>query len=220
MGSVLRDPGGFYRLFHGRRLEIARSLLGSPKTSALDVGCGNGFLKSLGMINSIGIDIRLSRAVTVRASAENLPFRDQIFDLVFAGEVLEHLNAPAKALNEWTRVLRIGGNLCLSTPNGRLVRLKGNHPEHKHLFTAGDLRLALARRGIMRIKVRAIYFGLVSGRRLFEFLPWNTLKVFLLRFPVPSSLSYDLFLAGVKGPNASYIEYSQMTTQVGTVTIQ
>jgi SAM-dependent methyltransferase len=149
------------------------------------------------------MDIRLSRAVTVRASAENLPFRDKIFDLVFAGEVLEHLNAPAKALNEWTRVLRTGGSLCLSTPNGRLVKLKGNHPEHKHLFTAGDLETALARRGIKRVKVRAVYLGLVSGRRLFEFLPWKTLKLFLLHFPVPSSISYDLFLAGVKEPDAS-----------------
>jgi len=149
------------------------------------------------------MDIRLSHAVTVRASAESLPFRDQIFDLVFAGEVLEHLNAPAQALNEWTRVLRAGGNFCLSTPNGRLVKLKGNHPEHKHLFTAGDLEICLARRGIKRIKVRAIFVSLVSGRRLFEFLHWKTLKTFLLRFPVPSSISYDLFLAGVKDPDAS-----------------
>ncbi len=86
------------------------------------------------------MDISLSSAVTVRASAENLPFRDQTFNLVFAGEVLEHLNAPARALNEWTRVLRIGGTLCLSTP---------------------------------------------------------------MHFPVPSSISYDLFLAGVKDPDAS-----------------
>ncbi len=185
-------------MFHGRRLEIARSLLGTAKTTALDVGCGNGFLKSLGFTDSIGMDVRLSPAVTIRASAENLPFRDRIFDLVFAGEVLEHLNEPAQALNEWTRVLRTGG----TTPNGRLVRLKGNHPEHKHLFTAGDLEIALARRGIKRIKVRAIYLGLVSGRRLFEFLPWKTLKLFLLHFPVPSSISYDLFLAGVKDPDS------------------
>jgi SAM-dependent methyltransferase len=190
-------------LFHGRRLEIARGLLGTTSATALDVGCGNGFLRSLGFSDAIGIDIRLNPAVTVRASAENLPFRDQIFDLVFAGEVLEHLNEPAQALNEWTRVLRTGGSLCLSTPNGRLVKLKGNHPEHKHLFTAEDLEGALARRGIKRIKIKTIYFGLVSGRSLFELLPWKTLKMVLLNFPVPSSISYDLFLAGVKDPDAS-----------------
>lgn len=202
---MLHDPGDFYQLFHGRRLQIARSLLGTLRTTALDVGCGNGFLKSLGFTNAAGMDIRLSLAVTVRASAENLPFRDQIFDLVFAGEVLEHLNAPAQALNEWTRVLRTGGSLCLSTPNGRLVKLKGNHPEHKHLFTARDLKNSLTRRGIKRIKVRAIFLGMISGRRLFEFLPWKTLKIFLLHFPVPSSISYDLFFAGVKDPDGPKI---------------
>lgn len=200
---MLSDPGGFYQLFHNRRVQVARTLFGTNGNRVLDVGCGTGFLKSLGATHAIGIDIRMSPAVTVRASAENLPFRDRIFDLVFAGEVLEHLNAPAQALNEWIRVLRTGGSLCLSTPNGRLVKLKGNNPEHKHLFTAGDLELALARRGIKRIRVRAIYLGLMSGRRLFEFLPWKTLKKFLLHFPVPSSISYDLFLAGVKDSDVS-----------------
>jgi SAM-dependent methyltransferase len=200
---VLRDPGKFYQLFHSRRLEVARGLLATARAVALDVGCGNGFLRSLGFTDAIGMDIRSSPAVTVRASGENLPFRDQIFDLVFAGEVLEHLNEPGKALNEWSRVLRTGGRLCLSTPNGRLVKLKGNHPEHKHLFTAKDLETSLSRRGIKRIKVRTIYFGLVSGRRLFEFLPWRSLKILLLRFPIPSSISYDLVLAGVKDSDGS-----------------
>ena len=200
---MLRDPGGFYPLFHGRRLEIARGLLSTHRALALDVGCGTGFLSSIGLINAVGMDIRASRAVTVRASAENLPFRDQVFDLVFAGEVLEHLNAPAQALDEWVRVLRAGGMLGLSTPNGRLVKLEGNHPEHKHLFTAGDLQNSLARRGINHVKVKSIFIGSVSGRRLFRFLPWRTLKLFLLHFPVPSAMSYDLFLSGMKVPSAS-----------------
>jgi len=168
----------------------------------LDVGCGTGFLSSVGLTDAVGMDIRASRAVTVRASAENLPFRDQVFNLVFAGEVIEHLNVPGQALNEWVRVLRAGGMLGLSTPNGRLVKLEGNHPEHKHLFTAGDLQNSLSRRGINHVKVKSIFIGSVSGRRLFRFIPWKSLKVLLLHFPVPSAISYDLFLAGVKGPDA------------------
>jgi SAM-dependent methyltransferase len=199
---VLRDPGDFYRLFHSRRLEIARGLLSTAKADALDVGCGNGFLRSLGFTDAIGMDIRSSPAVTVRASGENLPFRDETFDLVFAGEVLEHLNAPAKALNEWSRVLRTGGRLCLSTPNGRLVKLKGNHPEHKHLFTAKDLETSLSRRGIKRIEVRTIYFGLVSVDG-YSSSYLGSLKILLLRFPIPSSISYDLVLAGVKDSDGS-----------------
>ena len=200
---MLPDPGGFYQLFHERRLEVARGLLKNDRSMALDVGCGYGFLRSISMINIIGMDVHATGAVTVQASAENLPFRDQVFELVFAGEVLEHLDTPAQALNEWVRVLRDGGRLGLSTPNGRLVGLEGNCPEHKHAFTAGDLKRALARRGINQVKVKSIFFGSFSGRRVFRFLPWKSLKVFLLHVPVPSTLSYDLFLSGVKEHDAS-----------------
>ena len=189
-------------MFHERRLEVARGLLNADRSMALDVGCGGGFLRLIGVTNIIGMDVRATGAVTVRASAENLPFKDQVFDLVFAGEVLEHLNMPAQALNEWVRVLRDGGRLGVSTPNGRLVGLEGNCPEHKHVFTAVDLKRSLVRRRINHVKVRSIFFGLVSGRRVFRFLPWKSFKVFLLHLPVPSTLSYDLFLAGVKDHDA------------------
>jgi len=190
-------------LFHERRLEVARGLLNGDRSISLDVGCGAGFLRSIGLTNIIGMDVRATGAVTVRASAENLPFRDKVFELVFAGEVLEHLNTPGQALNEWVRVLRDGGRLGLSTPNGRLVGLEGNCPEHKHVFTLGDLKRSLRRRGINHLMVRSIFFGWVSGRRVFRFLPWKGLKLFLLHFPVPSTLSYDLFLSGVKDADAS-----------------
>lgn len=177
--------------------------MNGDRSVALDVGCAGGFLRSIGLTNFIGVDVRAAGVVTVRASAENLPFRDQVFELVFAGEVFEHLNMPAQALDEWVRVLRDGRRLCLSTPNGCLVGLEGNAPEHRHVFTAGDLKRSLARRGINHVIVRSIFFGFVSGRRVFRFLPWKSLKVFLLRLPVPPALSYDLFLAGVKDPDRS-----------------
>jgi SAM-dependent methyltransferase len=197
---LLLDPGEFYQLFHGRRLGIARQLLSTDRAVALDVGCGSGLLNSLGLTGAIGIDIRMNSAVTVRASAESLPFRDRVFDLVFAGEVLEHLHLPAEALDEWVRVLCAGGRLILSTPNGRLVQLEGNHPEHKHVFTSRDLKKALARRGIDHVVVRSIFVGFVSGRRLFRFMPLKVFKIFLLRLPVPAAVSYDLFLTGTRRP--------------------
>ncbi len=200
---MLADPGRFYQLFHERRLEVARGLLDWDRAISLDVGCGAGFLRSIGLLNIVGMDVRATRAVTVRASAENLPFRDQVFEQVFAGEVLEHLNMPGRALDEWVRVLREGGKLGLSTPNGRLVGLEGNCPEHKHVFTAGDLKRSLAARGINHLRGKSIFFGLVSGRRVFRFLPLKSLKLFLLYFPVPSALAYDLFLSGVKEPVGS-----------------
>lgn len=42
-------------------------------------------------------------------SAENLPFADQTFDMVYSSHVLEHIPDRTKALNEIYRVLKVGG---------------------------------------------------------------------------------------------------------------
>ncbi|MBK7965266.1 MAG: class I SAM-dependent methyltransferase [Bacteroidetes bacterium] len=42
-------------------------------------------------------------------SAENLPFEDHSFDMVYSSHVLEHIPDRTKALNEIYRVLKVGG---------------------------------------------------------------------------------------------------------------
>jgi SAM-dependent methyltransferase len=53
---------------------------------------------------------------TVVGDAENLPFPDHHFDVVFSNQVLEHVVDPKRALQEAVRVLRPGGRLILSVP--------------------------------------------------------------------------------------------------------
>ncbi len=53
----------------------------------------------------------------VVAGAHPLPFRDEAFDAVFAGELIEHLVDPRHGLAEFNRVLRGRGTLILTTPN-------------------------------------------------------------------------------------------------------
>ncbi|PYQ22256.1 MAG: hypothetical protein DMF81_12815, partial [Acidobacteria bacterium] len=55
----------------------------------------------------------------VVAGAHPLPFRDEAFDALFAGELIEHLPDPRKGLAEFGRVLHGGGVLILTTPNRR-----------------------------------------------------------------------------------------------------
>jgi SAM-dependent methyltransferase len=55
----------------------------------------------------------------VVAGAHPLPFRGESFDAVFAGELIEHLVDPREGLAEFSRVLRGGGLLILTTPNRR-----------------------------------------------------------------------------------------------------
>ena len=46
-----------------------------------------------------------------------LPFKSDEFDLVICSEVIEHIIEKEKALLEISRVLKVGGQLLLTTPN-------------------------------------------------------------------------------------------------------
>lgn len=60
---------------------------------------------------------RAGRGMVVAARGENLPFRDNSFDVVISLEVLEHVEDPATMLREVRRILRPGGWLYLACPN-------------------------------------------------------------------------------------------------------
>jgi 2-polyprenyl-3-methyl-5-hydroxy-6-metoxy-1,4-benzoquinol methylase len=120
--------------------ERARS--GGPRGQrpdrVLDVGCGEGHLTAEladAGFSVVGIDVAEEplRRARARRSALDLrvvpvegpwPLGDASFDLVWAGETIEHVANTAGWLSEVRRVLRSGGSLLLSTPaHGRLAML-------------------------------------------------------------------------------------------------
>ncbi len=150
------------------------------------------------MSNVVGIDLKSGAGVTVYASAEYLPFRDSCFDLVFAGEVIEHLQYPSKALKDWVRVITSSGTLVVTTPNGTLVGLEGNSPQHQTVLAPSDLRKLLENSGVRIIHAKGIFTGLFSGKRVFRWLRFDLVKVSLLRMPVPLMLAYDVAFVAQK----------------------
>jgi 2-polyprenyl-6-hydroxyphenyl methylase/3-demethylubiquinone-9 3-methyltransferase len=121
-----------------RRLAFVRRHV-SAGDRVLDVGCGEGmFAGELAATGArvTGIDVArepLRRAAErhpgldlrlVSAEPPSWSLSDGAFDVVWAGEVLEHVADTAGFLSEVRRVLRSGGTLVLSTPDhGPLVRL-------------------------------------------------------------------------------------------------
>lgn len=104
-----------------------------PRT-ILEIGCGTGgFLIAAKqrVERVVGVDIAFRWLVVARkrldeagldiplvcSCAENLPFKDGVFDLIVAEDVLEHVRQQDVTLNECYRVSSGDGVLFLSTPN-------------------------------------------------------------------------------------------------------
>jgi len=73
-----------------------------------------------------------------KGDAQNMPFDDNFFDTVVAGEVIEHLENPEKFLNEARRVLKDDGIIIITTPNKKSLvnRIFRSYyrPAHRNLM--------------------------------------------------------------------------------------
>ncbi len=104
----------------------------------LDMACGCGTFVLHGLKNGFnvcGIDLELWKLQYVRrkvhecgyppewlnrfhvARGENLPYKNQTFDLVTSYQTIEHVQDVTKCLNEMLRVLKPGGILYLRAPS-------------------------------------------------------------------------------------------------------
>ena len=136
----------------------------------LEVGCGEGFLmrhmaRRYPGITMAGFDLSFGIVHMARhqvcpdisflqASAYELPWEDESWDVVVACEVLEHLERPGQALKEMRRVCRRG---CLvSVPRepfwslANIARLQylrhlGNTPGHIQRWGGRDFAELLSR---------------------------------------------------------------------------
>lgn len=68
--------------------------------------------------NVFGIDlIYANEENAIIGDVRKLPFKDSVFDSIFAGEIIEHLIETDIFLFETNRVLKKGGKLIITTPN-------------------------------------------------------------------------------------------------------
>lgn len=184
--------------------------------SVLDVGCGAGFLSNYlakKKYQVTGIDLSQSsleiarkydlttKVKYIQADAYQLPFNKASFDVICAMDILEHVEHPARLIQEASRVLKPGGLFFFHTFNrtwlSRWIVIKGvdwlvpNAPKHMHvydLFITPEELKAVCSKELLQVK-------LLSG-----FVPDIWTKAFLtslllrkvdssLRFKFANSLS-------------------------------
>lgn len=128
----------FSRLFQEEWHEQMFVEMPTGTRHALDLGCGTGFFLADVRKHSavaVGLDIsydmlalaqkELPDTYTAQGDAENLPFGDACFDVVFCKGSLHHTRDHHKFLEGCKRVLRPGGVLILSEPcnDNPIIRL-------------------------------------------------------------------------------------------------
>lgn len=182
-------PPGLEPAAFARRLRALAEHV-EPGMRVLDVGCGEGrFAAALAQVGAhvVGIDVAeepLRRArerhpgLELRRVGEDeaWPFGESSFDLVWAGEVIEHVADTAAWLSELRRVLRSGGSLLLSTPEtGRLELLlaalcgpafaRRFDPlgDHLRFYSRATLTRLIEDFGFHDVRVRSL--GRLPGRR-------------------------------------------------------
>jgi SAM-dependent methyltransferase len=156
-----RDEGDF--VFVPERIPLFQAAVGRGRR-VLDLGCRSGAFTRHFLDGNDVVGVDVDRAALAKAAQlgidpvvgnveDPLPFDDESFDAVVAGELLEHLRFPQTIVTEARRVLRPGGVLVGSVPNAfrlqsRLRFLRGIQPEedptHLHMFSASEMRRLLS----------------------------------------------------------------------------
>ena len=163
------------------------SLLPKPnKGRLLDVGCGVGTisleLQKRGFdvygldFSSVAIEKAREKGINAMkcdVDKDGIPFEDNCFDVVWAGDVVEHVFDPVFLLKEMSRVLKPTGKVLITTPNDmNLIRrtyifISGKSPQsdtyrklqqckHHTLFSLELLEYMLSEAGFSPYYIRSI----------------------------------------------------------------
>lgn len=183
--KMYNDQRNSSDLVDSQRIRNMASILNrlSPRNNKiLDIGCFDGILLSL--VNNqdndfFGLDasdwaIEHMRKKEIKVQQfflddkTKLPFENDYFDIVVAGEIIEHIFDTDFLLEEISRVLKPGGKLLMSTPNvaslGRrlflffgkspIIELSPNEADsvgHIRYFTCKTLKNILEKHGFKTV---------------------------------------------------------------------
>jgi SAM-dependent methyltransferase len=162
------EPGKFssnrdfvLHLIHTRAYEQAAMY--TAEKDVLDLGCNTGYgsriIKASGA-RVTGVDVSPEAIDIARkkygpsgieflcVDGRGMPFADRSFDVITSFQVIEHIIDLAQFIAEIKRVLRPGGRVIFTTPNGPMRLHPGTKPWnqfHVREYSAEDLKALLVR---------------------------------------------------------------------------
>jgi 2-polyprenyl-3-methyl-5-hydroxy-6-metoxy-1,4-benzoquinol methylase len=158
--------GEGFSILEKERGELFKKIIGTGKT-VLDLGCRDGALTKYFLVGNkvTGTDVdevALARAktlgiepVAIDLNGDWRELEDRTFDVVVAGETLEHLYYPDRVAEKVARHLTPGGMFLGSVPNAFSLKNRArlflaqkkytplHDPTHINHFSAGELATIL-----------------------------------------------------------------------------
>ncbi|WP_365998310.1 class I SAM-dependent methyltransferase [Mycolicibacterium sp.] len=154
-----------------------------PGSSLIDVGCGAGrhsfeafrrgadviaFDQDVAELDNVDAILQAmqqqgeapasAKAEAVKGDALDLPYDDDSFDFVIASEILEHVPADERAIDELIRVLKPGGRLAVTVPRWLPEKICWILSDEYHANEGGHIRIYRADELLDKVTKRGLRF--------------------------------------------------------------
>jgi len=143
----------YFRLIEEIELAVLKQYISVDQLRVLELGCGTGiFLEhfqnteidlygldyTFDMLQVAKSNIQTNSAKLLQGNAQNLPYSNQSFDIIYSLKVLAHVPLLKEALCEVQRVLRPQGIAILEFYNRHSLRYLSHRSDYFHQWYSPD----------------------------------------------------------------------------------
>ncbi|NEP09863.1 MAG: class I SAM-dependent methyltransferase [Symploca sp. SIO2C1] len=177
--------------FVGRRRLLSKLIAQleiSQDAKILDVGTGTGtnlrLLQQLGFKRVTGLDFsedaihfckQKGLGIVQQGNACAMPFADESFDIIFATDIIEHIDEDLQALSEIYRVLKVGGTAIIMVPAFQFLwGVQDRISHHKRRYRRKQLLSQIHTSGLVTLKNHyfnyILFIPILLARKIIDLL--------------------------------------------------